>query len=159
MTPFTVGFCFALSSMSVTARFLAFLFVYPMKSICRRARSWRSPTSRLYTTADAIFLCDISRNTIKSRFRKLLIRRYSGHSASSSPSIDRSNFPPQVSTSLHTNCRRARQLLSDSENIHFRSTAFLNSLLTLSSRRPFLPVLFSFVVERDLRPGRNFALN
>jgi hypothetical protein len=72
MTPFTAGFCFTLPSMSVTARFLAFLFACPMQTICRRAPSWRSPASRLYTTADAFSLSDISRNTIKPRFRNLL---------------------------------------------------------------------------------------
>jgi hypothetical protein len=71
MSP-SARFCIPLSSMSLTARFLAFLFVYTMKSICRRARSWRSPTSRLHTTVDAFSLTDSSRKTIKSRFRKLL---------------------------------------------------------------------------------------
>jgi hypothetical protein len=93
MTPFTAGFCFALSSMSLTVRFLAFLCVYTMKSIRRRDRSWRSPTSRLHTTVDAFSLTDSSRKTIKSRFRKLLqtsslwtVRFFF------SISIDRSNF-------------------------------------------------------------------
>jgi hypothetical protein len=38
------------------------------------------------------------------------------------------------------------------------STAILNSLLTLRSRRPFERVFFFVVVERDLRPDRHLAL-
>jgi hypothetical protein len=46
-------------------------------------------------------------------------------------------------------------------NMHFRSTAstaILNSLLTLRSRRPFERVFFFVFVERDLGPDRHLAL-
>jgi hypothetical protein len=54
---------------------------------------------RIYTTADAFSLSDVSRNTIKSRFRKLLqtsslstVRFFFSIDPSTDPSIDPSNF-------------------------------------------------------------------
>jgi hypothetical protein len=76
--------------------------------------------------------------------------------------MDLSNFASKVSTSLHTKCRRAQLPFSDSENMCFRSTAstaLLDSLLTLRSRRPFERVFFFFVVaQREFRPDRHLAL-
>jgi hypothetical protein len=143
--------------MSLTVRFPAFLFVYTMKSIRRRARSWRRPTSRLYITADAIFLCDISRNTIKSRFRKLPIRRHSGHSASSSSSIDRSIELCVVSFNIAPHKLSPSSVaFSQGENMRLRSTASTAFSIHCSSyARDIRSNVYFFLVEQDLRQDRH----
>jgi hypothetical protein len=125
---------------------------------------------RIYTTADAFSLSDVSRKTIKSRFRTtpsnvvtvdgplLLLHR------SIDRSIDRSIELCVVSFNVAPHQMSASSLaFSNRENMHFRSTAstaLRNSLLTLRSRRPFEPVFFFFFVllERDLGTDRHLAL-
>jgi hypothetical protein len=146
MTPFTAGFCFALSSMSVTARFLAFLFASPCSRFARRAPSWRRPMSRLYTTADAFFLFLTFRATLSSRASGNSFKRRHCRRFFFSRSIDRSIELCVVSFNVAPHKMSASSVaFSDSENMHFRSTAstaLLNSLLTLRSRRPFERVFF-----------------
>jgi hypothetical protein len=145
--------CFTLSSMSVTARFLAFLLASTCSRFARRLQVGVA-MSRLYTTADAFSLFLTFRATLSSRAPGNSFKpRHCRRSASSSRSIDRNR-----STSLVQ--RRFTQtvgdslLFSDGENMHFRSTA---STAHHFNAHPALPTsvrtCIFFVVERDLRPS------
>jgi hypothetical protein len=151
MTPFTAGFCIILSSMSLTATLSCLPLRLPHAvHLPAVPPTWRRPMLRIYTTADALSLSDVWRNTIKSSFRKLLqkssLSTVGFFIFSIGQSTDRSiELASSVPTSLHTKCRRAHSLFSNRENMHFRSTDFVNSLLTLRSRRPFERVFFFFL--------------
>jgi hypothetical protein len=114
--------------MSVTARFLAFLFACHMQSSCPPCSQVASQNvntlhqSRRLFSVSLTFGATLSSPASGNSFK----RRHCGRSASSSPSIHRS-----TSTA---------------------SGFFVNSLLTLRSRRPFERVFFFLCRRRRTRP-------
>jgi hypothetical protein len=150
MTPFTAGLCFTLSSMSVTARFFPSSWL-PHAVDLPAVLQVGVAQCQDFTPQPTPFLSlsDISRNTVKSRSRKLLQTSSLstvGFFFSIDRSIDESIELCVVSFSVAPHKLSASSLaFSDGENMHFRSTAstaHFTSLLTLRSRRPFERVFF-----------------
>jgi hypothetical protein len=111
---------------------------------------------RLYTTPDAFSLSDVWRNTIKSRFRKLL-QTSSLWTVRFFFSIDRSIDRTLRCKFQRRSIRNVGEVtgllptLKTCISVPPLPTPLVNSLLTLHSRRPFERVFFSFS-RRRTRP-------